>query len=190
MPTVGSPGTVPRDNLSLMRSLVREMGVDLVGRFGEYLSDTLILDVDSSAPAWIVRSELFPLLSSGGRRILTSAQPGPGRTHWSVHGIRVGVTYSNIRKPGIFSEALVDREIRAEFTTEITGQSAIIGSLTTSRASRDTLRENDVGSMENGEMEFTKSTVPDLDSWDRFIEPFVIIGAAGTAIFLFFQVRS
>jgi len=190
MPTVGSPGTVQRDNLSLMRSLVREMGVGLVDRYGQNLPDTLILDVDSSAPAWIVRSELFPLLSSGGRRILTSGDPGDGRTLWSVHGIRIGVTYSNIRKPGIFSEALVDREIRAEFTTEITGPSAIIGSLTTSRVSRDTLRENDVESMENGEMEFTRGTVPDLDSWDRFIEPFVIIGAAGTAIFLFFQVRS
>jgi len=173
-----------------MRSLVGELGVALNSSFGESLSDTVILEVDSSASAWIVRSEISSLLTSGGKRVLTSGEPGPHRTLWAVHGVRLEVSYVDIRKPGIFSDALLDREIRAEFTSEITNSKEIFASRTSSRVSRDTVRENEVAALENREIGFTRGTVPDLDSWDRFIEPFVIIGAAGTAIFLFFQVRS
>jgi len=179
-----------RDNLSIMRGLVGEIVTELNATHGGSLPDTLILDVDSSGAAWIIRSELSPRLSAGGRRVLLEGRSATGPARWHVHGVRLGVTYSDIRKPGLFSEALVDREVRAEFTTEISNAGRYVGAYTNSRVSRDTVKENDIASLESGEMEFTKATVPDLKSWDRFIEPFVIIGAAGTAIFLFFQVRS
>jgi hypothetical protein len=188
--TLETAETPRRSNISVMRTLVGEISAELNSRFGNSLSDTVILHVDSSASAWIVRSEISALLSAGGRRVLTVGEPAPGRVRWAVRGVRLEVSYSDIRKPGIFSEALLDRVVRAEFTSEISNSREIFDSYTSSREVRDTVIENEVASLENGEMGFTKGTVPDLDTWDRFIEPFVVIGAAGTAIFLFFQVRS
>jgi len=189
-PTSSMPDEPRRDNLGIMRTLAGEISAELNARYGPILTDTVVLGVDSAAAAWIVRSQLSSALSAGGHRILAEGQSPTRHTRWTVHGVTMSVSYSNIRKPGIFSAALVDREIRAEFTSEISNAAEIVWTGTSARVSRDTVKENEIATLESGGSDFTRGKVPDLRSWDMFIEPFVIIGAAGTAIFLFFQVRS
>ncbi len=178
-------------NLVVLRSVVAGLGKSQLDSIGRFPGDTVTLDVDSSAASWIARTELASALGSAGRRVvLAPSAAESSHPRWTVRGLTLGVEYRNIRKDGLFSEAVVDRIVTATFTSEITAGGNVIFAGTTSGSAADTVAENRISDLESGSMHFTKGVVPDLRSLDRFIEPFVIIGATGAAILLFFQVRS
>ncbi len=188
-PVVGTRENTP-SNLVVMRRLVGELGRIVLDSSGYRMRDTVVLNVDSSASSWIARTELGALLGSVNTRVLTGSQGGPAGSRWSVRGLTLTVEYRDIRKTGVFSGAVVDRVVTAAFTSEITDGETLVFAGTTTRSVTDTLAESRIEELESESMDFTRGDVPDLRSLDRFIEPFVIIGATGAAILLFFQVRS
>lgn len=180
----------PRPTLDVMRGLVAAIGAEILSGQERSLADTLLLDVDSSSASWVARTELARIAGGTGRRVLAAGAGSAARSRWTVRGLRLGVEYRDIRKPGLFSGAVMDRAVNASFTSEISNGDTIVYAGTLSKTAVDTVSEDSVPSLESEPLGFTRGTVPDLRTFDRFIEPFVIIGATGAAIFLFFQVRS
>ncbi len=186
-----APGDGPPPNLTVLRSVVADLGRSVVDSALRATGDTVNLDVDSSEASWIARAELASALGAAGIRVAVGAPPtGSPRARWTVRGLTLGVEYRNIRKDGLFSEAVVDRIVTATFTSEIISGGSVVFAGTTTGSATDTVGENRIPGLESGSAQFTRGDVPDLRSLDRFIEPFVIIGATGAAILLFFQVRS
>lgn len=184
-------GEGPPPNLTVLRGVVADLGRSVVDSALHAKGDTVNLDVDSSAASWIARAELASALGAAGIRVaIGPPPPGSPRARWTVRGITLGVEYRDIRKNGMFSEAVVDRIVTATFTSEIIAGGSVVFAGTTNGRASDTVEENRIPDLESGAAQFTRGTVPDLRSLDRFIEPFVIIGATGAAILLFFQVRS
>lgn len=188
-PAVGT-GEKTRSNLVIMKNLVGEMGKVVLDSAGHRMRDTVVLDVDSSASSWIARTELGVLLGSSNKRVLTPGRAVPAGSRWSVRGLTLTVEYRDIRRTGFFSGAVVDRVVTAAFTSEITDGDTVVFTGTTAGSITDTVDESRIEELESRSMDFTRGDIPDLRSFDRFIEPFVIIGATGAAILLFFQVRS
>ena len=85
---------------------------------------------------------------------------------------------------------MVDRVITATFTSELSRGGSVLYAGTSSGNHVDTVSEDDVAALESGSPEGGRGRIPEMQTLDRYVEPFVIIGAAGAAIFLFFQVRS
>ncbi len=187
--------TAPREripsNLTVARGVVAGLGRSVIDSALRQAVDTVALDVDSSAASWIARAELASALGSAGTRVVIGP-PSTGSSHprWTVRGLTLAVEYRNIRKNGMFSDAVVDRIVTASFTSEITAGGNVIFARTTSGSETDTVEEHRIADLESGSTQIMRGVVPDLRSFDRFIEPFVIIGATGAAILLFFQVRS
>ena len=178
-------------NVALVRSLVNGIGRAVLDSVAQRMGDTVLLDMDSTASSWIVRTEFASLLGAGGRRVLTGAPDGgPAPTRWSVRGASLTVDYRDIRKPGIFSGPVANRVVSAGITSEVTAGGTIVFAGTMSRSVTDTVPEERIAGIETGSTGIATGKIPDLRSLDRYIEPFVIIGAAGVAILLFFQVRS
>jgi hypothetical protein len=173
-----------------MRSLVASISAGVLDSAGTTVGDTVALDVDSSDASWVVRTEISALLGKSGRTVVTAAGIAHQGSRWTVRGVALGAEYRDIRKPGMFSGAVVDRIVSASFTSELTRGDAVLYAGTSARSAVDTVDEGDIAGFETGSPESTRGTVPGMETFDRFIEPLVIIGAAGVAIFLFFQVRS
>lgn len=190
----GDPASVSRDpvpsNLDRMRSLVAAIGASVLDSAGTTVGDTVALDVDSSDASWVVRTEISALLGRSGRTVVTGGGATREGSRWNVRGAALGAEYRDIRKPGMFSGAVVDRIITVSFTSELTRGGGVTYAGTTSRSAVDTVDEGNIADFETGSPESTRGAVPGMETFDRFIEPLVIIGAAGVAIFLFFQVRS
>jgi hypothetical protein len=190
----GGASSVVRDpapsNLDVMRTLVAVIGGGVLDSAGTSVGDTVALDVDSSDASWVARTEIAALLGRSGRTVVA---PGGNRapgTRWNVRGTTLAAEYRDIRKSGPFSGAVVDRVVSASFTSELTRDGTVLYAGASARSAVDTVDEGSVADLEAGSPESSRGEVPGMETFDRFIEPLVIIGAAGVAIFLFFQVRS
>ena len=137
-----------------------------------------------------VKTEIAGLLGGRGRHVVDGAGRAATGTRWIVRGVALDAEYTDIRRPGIFSDAVLDRAVSAGFTSELTNEGAVLFAGARSRVATDTIAEERIRDFETGSPEELRGTVPAMQTFDRFVEPLVIIGAAGAAIFLFFQVRS
>jgi hypothetical protein len=100
--------------------------------------------------------------------------------------------YGESSRDGIFGENKVERTVTVTFVFQfIDNQSReVLASGNLSKQATDVISKGSIPSLENNSIPSTKAIVPDDNYLDRIIEPLLIIGAAGTAIYLFFHVRS
>lgn len=186
-----APGGAPaRSTVAVAQTLAASLGAAIIDSAGALLRDTVLLDADTAAASWLARTELAAALRSTGRTVLLGGTDGPGRSSWKVRGISAEAAYRDIRREGFFSAPVVDRIVTVSFSSEIATDGVVIFSGRTAAASVDTVAEGEIGSLAAGSSGIGQGAVPSLRAIDRFVEPVVIIGAAGAAIFLFFQVRS
>jgi hypothetical protein len=190
----GSPPAAVREqppsNLDVMRALVAAGGNAVLDSAGAMVADTVVLSVDSSASSWIARTEIAGLLGRTGRTVVAGPANSRGASSWTIRGLALKAEYRDIRSPGLFSGPVVDRVVSAAFTSELTSDGAVVHAGTLTKTAVDTVAEESISDLETGSPEGTRGRVPDMETFDRFVEPLVIIGAAGAVIFLFFQVRS
>jgi hypothetical protein len=106
--------------------------------------------------------------------------------------MQLNVRYNNMFKDGIFGAKHVEREVSVQYSSDLRNQltDEILSSGTHSRMYTDTVAVDDIGSIENESINVTRGELPSEAFLDRFIEPFVIIGATGVAIYLLFHIRS
>jgi hypothetical protein len=189
-----------------MGALVRTMGAEVIGELttggtdggtggstagsaggiGLAAGDTIAVTTDSSEGSWLVRSAISETLLGRGV-VVTGAGTGTV-VRLSVAELRV--SYADAGDAGLFSSRSIKRSVSAAFRADITKDDRILASRRYERSADDVVAEDDIPSLENDGLPFTQGTVPHGSSVDRIIEPLVIIGAVGTAIFLFFHIRS
>ena len=66
----------------------------------------------------------------------------------------------------------------------------ILSSKSISEEISDTVSVDDISTVEDPNINITHAELPTEPFIDKFVEPFVIIGATGVAVYLFFHVRS
>jgi hypothetical protein len=100
--------------------------------------------------------------------------------------------YGSPSKGWIFGESKVERIVTVTFVYQIFDNQSreVLASGNLSRQANDVVPKGSIPSLENNAIPSTKAVAPEDNFLDRIIEPVVIIGAAGTAIYLFFHVRS
>jgi hypothetical protein len=178
-------------NLAAMEQLTTHIGEEILSRYGSVLGTEIALDVDAFESSWIVSGALSRLILAGERKVLLSEPKGrPGVAKLAVRGAKLDVKYDNLRKPGFFAGVIVDRTVSVSFTAEIVNGGAVVMNEAFEKSYTDTVAEHRLAELENSSSPSTKGILPELNTIDRYVEPFVIIGATGAAIFLFFQIRS
>lgn len=110
----------------------------------------------------------------------------------TVPATTLNVEYGNFMHNGLFGTKRVTRSVSAVVaaTVENTATHEVLFSSDLKKVSVDTVDVNDIEHLENPSLKWTRGDVPQENFIDRAIEPFVIIGATGIAIYLFFHIRS
>ena len=104
----------------------------------------------------------------------------------------LAVNYGQGSRGGMFGRTTAKRTVSAALAYEIRERQSlsIMTSATSGKQYVDSIDVDNIRSLESNSIRCTQGEIPSDSFFDRILEPFVIVGAAGTAVYLFFHVRS
>lgn len=101
-----------------------------------------------------------------------------------------GINYKEVIKDGLLGSLLVIRQSSLSGSYIIEEKSGVTASDEFTVSIVDTVGYDDIASLENPGLPYTRSELPGEPLFPSLIEPVVAVGAAVVAIVLFFTVRS
>lgn len=100
------------------------------------------------------------------------------------------VYLEDIRRDGFFGPRVADRVVVLGGRAKVWRAGAAPLYLDATRSLRDTVRLSGVETLENPVLSFTKIVIPREGFFDSLLEPVIVLGAVGVAVYLLFAVRS
>ena len=111
---------------------------------------------------------------------------------FDIGSYETNVHYDSMFREGIFGEKKLKRTISVKLSIQATNNKTdeVLLSKSLNEHLSDTVASDDIPKYELASSKSTQGEIPAENMLDRFIEPFVIIGATGVAVFLFFHLRT
>lgn len=103
---------------------------------------------------------------------------------------KTGVKYTDTFRDGLFGDYLVERESTIGGSYNISKNGSVTVSDSFNLSQVDTVKYDEISSLENHSLPFTRNEVPDEPFFSSLIEPVIAIGSAVVAVLLFFTIRS
>jgi len=180
-------------NLLIIQKILGNLAEQILSEASISPDAMIGLRVRQSAESWVTEHVLSERIAAHGYKVKYAGDSESVAPFiFAVGDAGAKVNYSNPHRLGLFGRRCADRSIVVHIQAQIynsqTG-SILSGKLLTGEH-RDTVSVDDIPLLENANVPMTKADLPDESFIDRFIEPFVIVGTAGVAIFLFFHIRS
>ncbi len=100
------------------------------------------------------------------------------------------VVLEDPRRDGFLGPKIVDRLVTLAGRAKASREGVPAAYYDVSRSLRDTVLLSAVESLESPTLRFTKAALPRQGLFDSLIEPLVVLGAVGVAVYLLFAVRS
>lgn len=151
------------------------------------------LKIRYSPESWVADHAFAGRFDSCGYKVKyagDSAETAP--VIFKVGEAGASVKYSNAHRFTLFGRRCAERSVTVRVQAQIydTETGIILSGESLIAEHRDTIYVDDIPMFENPEIPMTKADLPDESFIDRFIEPIIIVGTAGVAVFLFFHIRS
>ena len=189
-PEILRAGGNPRSNEEIMVDLSRE-AADI------FCADVKISDTASIAlnmeNGEINRFFTQPLLESFHQHFVSLyARSGAPSVDILVSVAEVGVTYGEPFSDGFFSSRKSQRTvgIALRFAATRSADGKVLWAGTEKRSFSDTVYVDEISKLQESSKHIASGPLPDRSALERFIEPLIIAGAAGIAVYLFFTIRS
>jgi hypothetical protein len=176
-----------------MQIIVQEITDEIFAASHLVAGDSVAIRIVSHEYAWIAEQAIIARLKSLNCRVFMHGDSGVHpRYLFDVTSSSVQTRYHNMFRDGVFGTHRVEREIRAEISGRLENSSVheLLYGGSLSKNLSDTVDVDDIDAIEQEDIKATHGELPSADFLDRIVEPFIIIGAAGAAIYLLFHVRS
>lgn len=176
-----------------MQSLIEAIGRELLPSLSVPVGETIALSCQSGEEGWIVQQSLAAALTRAGMKVYVGRDsvPAPNLVV-EVRSVALGVGYTDLSRDQVMGTRRITRTVSAAFvclaTDARTGK--VLFSGTPARQLADTVSADDVPALESPTVRSTHADLPSGSFLDRMVEPFVILGATGIAVYLLFHVRS
>ena len=184
---------IPQTNIVILQSLFGKAAQKVLDEV-TIGKDTIIdLTVQTSDDRWIVQQAISSTLLDAGYRVQTESPLSEDTTvRFDVKPIEIRVAYDGILRSGLFGTKRTIRTLSCSLAFLITETQThnVRLSKTLSVENTDTVDVDLIPHLEDQSVKSTQGKIPDESFIDRIAEPLVIIGAAGTIIYLFFHIRS
>lgn len=176
----------PSANLDIIRNVAGSIGRELAGEMTGKRPYLVVLPAET---AWYIEAGLREALKEAAVQ-LDSREMADVILEVGLRGS--SVTYVNLRKRSFFGERIVDRIVKVSLTAR--GSRPSTGEVILSRdlesSFEDTISVSDIQRLENASLPITRGQLQDVSFPGGIVEPAVVIGALGVAIYLLFHVRS
>jgi hypothetical protein len=188
-----TPVSGPKTNLLIMQEITGDIVREVLIKTGITKNDTVVVDLIQSPDAWITQTGVLSALKSVGCAVyLKGAATASGNFQIGITQARMQVNYDDLTRSGFLGQQHVRRTVSGAVSFQViktsTGEVLFGGLL--NRSVPDTVAVDRIPDLESSAAASTHAPLPDENFLDRFVEPFVIIGATGLAVYLFFHVRS
>lgn len=186
-PMLGQVESESPANLQVFQRLAFEIGSDLGLRLASgavSVGGVTVFPKDIGLP-------LEPDLARGLRMtpVQTPLRDSAGlRLEFGITEARVFL--EDVRRDGFLGPRMADRVIVLAGRAKASGEGVPAAYYDVTRSLRDTVLLSAVERLETPELSFTKATMPRLGFFDSLLEPVVVLGAVGVAVYLLFAVRS
>lgn len=151
-------------------------------------SARVLVAVEPSGTYWFLEEAIARALRE------CRLQPVPDSGEWRIEcGVKnARVQYTNVRRDGILGARVVDRTTSLVLWLRVSDiQAARYVHDQEWRSQRtDTIYVSDVDRVENPGVAATHAAVPSEGFFSSWLEPLILVGAIGVAIFLLFTTRS
>jgi len=109
-----------------------------------------------------------------------------------INDAELKVTYGDVYREGLFGKKKTIRNVFARINVQslnLSTNEILLSEILKSQLS-DTVNVSDIPNLETPTAPFTHAEISGDTLIDRLIEPFIIIGATGAVVYLFFYIRS
>ncbi len=180
-------------NLQIIQKILGNLAEQILSEASVAPDAMIGLRIRQSAESWVTEHVLSERIAANGYKVKYAGDSeNVAPFIFAVGDAGAKVNYSNPHRLGLFGRTCATRSIVVHFQAQIYNSQTgniLSGKLLTGDY-RDTVFVDDIPLFENANVPMTKADLPDESFIDRFIEPFVIVGTVGVAVFLFFHIRS
>ncbi len=192
VPGKGQISGHPKTNLEIFQSLVRNTAYSFLSESRVAAGDSLTFKIGGGNDSMLIQTAFVQVLQEKGLTIFLSSKTIPLKYSLDVGANRLDVHYDDMYREGFLGSKKIRRTVSTTLMCQLmrTTTQEVIVSRSYSQELSDTVSVDDIADLERGISSYRQGEVPSEDFLDRALEPLIIIGATGIAVFLFFHVRS
>lgn len=182
-----------KSNLDMFQKLLGKISSEIVKATAIPKGDSVSVAVQPTTESWLVETAISEALRENGAVVFLAHQvPQKQGKHLELNGQEMAVRYEDMFREGFLGAQKVKRSTSASlsFRLEQTATGEVTAGKTLQEVLTDTIDVDEIPLLESPALPFTRGQIPSDSFLDKVVEPFVIIGAAGVAIYLFFTIRS
>ena len=180
-------------NLEVMQNAVQQITDGILESAHLGSGDSVTVKVAPQEHAWVAEQAIISKLKFHNLFVFFH-RDSSAKTHYllDVRSIALQVRYDHMFRDGLFGTKRVERQISAQLSCQLENKSSneILYSGSPSKMLSDTVAVDDIEKLEHTGVNVTHGELPSENFLDRIVEPFVIIGATGVAVYLLFHIRS
>ena len=176
-----------------MQSLVETITKQIIDHSNIAQDESIVVNFQQGEDMWIAQNSFIATLKSSGYKVYSGKDSiVQGKIVFDVTGIDLKTRYDDTFRESFLGTKKIKRTVIAALACQMTDMRAqeVIFSKSFSETFSDTVMVDQINTLELPSAKSTHAELPSEDFFDRILEPFVIIGATGVAIYLFFHVRS
>jgi hypothetical protein len=181
-----------KKNTEILTTLLENITKDIIGRSSIASGESLVVQFQPMEEGWLIQSAVLKSLQQSGY-VIRSGNTAEGSS-WLVEigGPELATQYTDLHRDGFLGTKKVTRNISAKLDCRILDKRSAVYKLNDSfsQSFSDTVKIDDIDALQSDGGTSPRGTVPSGDVLDRIVEPFIIIGATGIAIYLLFNIRS
>lgn len=185
-----SPSQTPEGSPPANIDVIRNVAGGMVREFaGELSGKRAYLVVVPADAAWYIEAGVREALKEGSVQ-LDSRDMAEVILEVGLRGS--SITYSRLRRGSLLGESIVDRTVSVSLTARASRSSngEVILSRDLGSTFEDTMAASDIQRVENSSLPLTRGELEGGSFPGSIVEPAVIVGALGVALYLLFHVRS
>jgi hypothetical protein len=179
-----------RPNLDLQRELSTKLFAEVLGRSSLAAGERLYLRIEQVPEGWIAEQAFLQAARGAGFAVTLADSTAPVTV--DLRAPSTSVRYSDAFDDDVLGERRAVRTVSASFSCIVSASPRhdVRYSGAMSESLSDTVRVDEISSLESAGVKSTQGVPPSDSFIDRIVEPFVIVGATGVAVYLLFNIRS
>lgn len=175
-----------KSNLDVIYDLINHSVVKADSVIGG--KQNIFLSITASQPLDVLKPKIQEAFSSRGL-ILTGRKEGSTKSvDYTL--VSAKVDYKNSFSDGLFGGTLLVREVNLTGSFSIENKDGIVTPIPFAESLTDTVKLDELNSIENQSLPFTQAPVPSLPLLSNLWEPIIVVGTLIVTVILLFTVRS
>ena len=180
-------------NISVLQSIVEKIAGIFIAKSNINPADSVTIQVEGSPESWITEQAVTSKLKSSGCIVFLDRDKSTyQKIIVKITTAAYSISYTDMFRDGFLGTRKAKRVASANIGIEAYNRNTneILFSGLLKEQSADTVAVDDIPNLELASAPSTHCELPNETFIDRVIEPFIIIGATGAAVYLFFYVRT